>query len=365
MAIYTNASAKLFSFDQVADVHLIQDFHRRLPGFTQTPLISLDDLTEELGVKKLFVKDESSRLGLPAFKILGASWGTFRAIAQMVSLSLDANLSDVSKAAVSHGVKLFAATDGNHGRAVAWMASLLGIEAYIYVPDFVDAETQRRIASEGAHIEVVPGDYDTTVAEATRHANHTQGGLLVQDTSFEGYEDIPGWIVDGYSTMLIEIEEQLQEQGLKASIVVTPVGVGSLATAVVAFCKSKDRAISVLAVEPTTAACLHESLRAGQPTTIQTSPTICDGMNCGSVSPVAWPILRIGVNASVTVTDTETHAAVQTLLSRGVDAGPCGAATLAGLKRVSLQDSASVGLSEDSVVVLLCTEGHRPYPAPG
>jgi diaminopropionate ammonia-lyase family len=280
-------------------------------------------------------------------------------------LPLDASLSDISAAAREDGIKLFAATDGNHGRAVARIASLLGLRAQIFVPDFMNAATKKLIAGEGAEVTSVDGDYDAAVNQASRHANATPAGLLVQDTSFEGYEVTPGWIVEGYATMLSEIEQQLHQQNLRATTVVTPVGVGSLAQAVVSFCKSNHRAITVLATEPDTAACLHRSLKAGAPETLRTTgPTICDGMNCGTVSPIAWPILQRGVDASVTVPDTATHAAVQYLNSRGISAGPCGAATLAGLRRVAALALDAARLDSPAVIVLLSTEGTRYYDIP-
>jgi diaminopropionate ammonia-lyase len=363
--IYLNPNAKSCALDHRPDFSFVQKFHQCLPGFALSPLVSLADLAKELGLKNIFVKDESSRIGLPSFKILGASWGTFRAIAARANLPLDASLSQVAAAAREDGIKLFAATDGNHGRAVARIASLFGLKAEIFVPNFMIAATRRLIASEGAEVISVDGDYDTAVDEASRHADATSGGLLVQDTSFEGYEVTPTWIVEGYSTMLTEIEQQLDEQNLKATTIVTPVGVGSLAQAVVSFCKSNNRAMTVLAAEPDTAACLHESLKAGASETLRTTgPTICDGMNCGTVSPIAWPILQRGIDASVTVPDTATHAAVQYLKSHGVNAGPCGAATLAGLRRVAALAPDAARLDSEAVVVLLSTEGTRHYDVP-
>jgi threonine dehydratase len=229
----------------------------------------------------------------------------------------------------------------------------------------MNAATRKVIASEGAEVISVDGDYDAAVGEASRQANAFPGGLLVQDTSFDGYEVTPTWIVEGYSTMLVETEEQLAEQSLKASTIVTPVGVGSLAQAVVSYSKSNGRAISVLTTEPDTAGCLHESLKAGTSETLRTTgPTICDGMNCGTVSPIAWPVLRSSVDASVMVPDTATHAAVQYLESQGVNAGPCGAATLAGLRRVAAVSPDAACLGPKAVVVLLSTEGTRHYEVP-
>jgi diaminopropionate ammonia-lyase len=364
-SIYVNPTAQSWTLDHTSDFSYVQKFHRSLPDFAPAPLVCLADLAKELGVRKIFVKDESSRIGLPSFKILGASWGAFRAIAARANLPLDANLSQISAAARKDGIKLFAATDGNHGRAVARIAALLDLKAQIFVPNFMNAATRKLIGSEGAKVTSVDGDYDAAVDEASRHAGATSGGLLVQDTSFEGYEVTPTWIVEGYSTMLTEIQQQLDEQNLKATTIVTPVGVGSLAQAVVSFCKSGHRATTVVATEPDTAACLHESLKAGASETLRTTgPTICDGMNCGTVSPIAWPILQRGIDASVTVPDTATHAAVQYLKSHGVNAGPCGAATLAGLRRVAALAPDAARLDSEAIIVLLSTEGTRYYNIP-
>jgi diaminopropionate ammonia-lyase len=363
--IHYNPAAGTWSLDHQYDFSYVQKFHQSLPGFATSPLVSLPDLAKELGVAHLFVKDESSRIGLPSFKILGASWGAFRAIAARRNLPLDVSLSEIAAAAREDGISLFAATDGNHGRAVARIAALLGLKAEIFVPDFMNAATRKLIASEGAQITPVDGDYDAAVDEASRHANATPAGLLVQDTSFEGYEVTPGWIVEGYTTMLSEIEQRLDEQNLRATTMVTPVGVGSLAQAVVSFCKSNHRAITVLATEPDTAACLHHSLKAGASETLRTTgPTICEGMNCGTVSLIAWPLLQRGVDVSVAVPDAATHAAVQYLKAQGVNAGPCGAATLAGLQRVAALASDVARLDSQAVIVLLSTEGTRYYDVP-
>jgi diaminopropionate ammonia-lyase len=147
-------------------------------------------------------------------------------------------------------------------------------------------------------------------------------------------------------------------------MIVTPIGVGSLGHAVVAHCKSDGRRIRVLTVEPETAACLHHNLRAGEWTTIETSATIMNGMNCGTVSPISWPVFAKGVDASVTVSDLECHESVEYLQAHGVNAGPCGAASLAALRKVAAIDANSVGLDSDAVVVLLSTEGARGYTIP-
>jgi diaminopropionate ammonia-lyase family len=277
-----------------------------------------------------------------------------------------ASLDDLAQKAREASITLFAATEGNHGRAVARMAALMGLQAEIFVPAHLDVETRARIGSEkGTRVTVVDGDYDAAVQGAAMEAEKREGGVLIQDNSFEGYEDVPAWIVEGYATMLLEIEAQLAERGMAATAIVTPVGVGSLAQAVVTYSKGNGRSIAVLTVEPDTAGCLHESLKAGKPVQVTTSTTIMTGLNCATVSPLAWPVLSAGVDASVVVPDWDAHLAVEDLRTRfGVGLGPCGAAGLSGLQYVAAEKPESLGLSADSVVVILGTEGSRAYSIP-
>lgn len=299
-----------------ADLSVVQQFHQQLPLYARTPLISLEDVATKLKVQAVFIKDESSRFGLPAFKILGASWGSCRAIIAKTGIPTDSPLAKIAQAAQEHRLVLFTASAGNHGRALAAMARILRIQACIYVPRTVNAEAIRLISSEGAKVTVSKKDYDGAMGEAWAEANTTEGGLFVQDTAFEGYEDIPKWIVEGYSTLLSEVEEQLQEKNIKSSLLVTPVGVGSLAHAVVRHCKSMDRHCAVMSVEPDTAACLYNSLVAGEPTSMRTSKTIMEGMNCGTLSSTVFEDLQKGVDASATISDFESHQAIQYLADR-------------------------------------------------
>ncbi|KAI5263804.1 diaminopropionate ammonia-lyase [Aureobasidium subglaciale] len=335
-------------------------FHKALLGYEPTPLLSLDTLATELGLSGIFVKDESSRFGLPSFKASGASWGCFRALIAHLSLDLNtATLESVASAAVQSGCRLLAATDGNHGRAVAWMARSLGIESSIYVPHDLHPNFLRLIATEGAEVVVVQGDYDFAVSTAASAAVALQNNILVQDTAFEGYEDIPTWIIDGYATIFAELEEQLQELHVNPTIILTPVGVGSLAQAVITYAKGR-RDFQTITVEPDTAACLHASLVAGKATSIITSNTINTGCNCGTLSSISWPYLRDYVDLSTTVSDFETHVAVQEMHRHNVNAGPCGAASLAALKRLVAEGHVAKGSS----VILINTEAKRPYDVP-
>ena len=371
MATFFNPAASGYSAPHSASLGAAEVFHRSIPDYNVTALTAIPSLASELGLGAVFVKDESTRFGLPAFKILGASWGTFRAICAHCGIDADTTnttFRQVAEYAQQSRIVLYAATEGNHGRAVARMGKLLGLSTRIFIPSFMSEETRKRIGSEtGAEVVVIDGDYDVAVRKCWEAAReHSIGvGLQIQDNGFEGYDDtVPRWIVEGYATMLNEVEQQLAAQGLRADVVLTPIGVGSLGHAVVLHCKSGERKVAAVAVEPETAACLNASLRAGKETMIQTSHTICDGMNCGTVSPVSWPELRLGVDVSVTVTDSAAHDAVQYLHHQGIMAGPCGAAPLAALRKLVEKGGGHVELGPKSIVVILCTEGARGYSLP-
>lgn len=330
------------------------EFHKTLPNYQATPLISLSDLANELGVKKVLIKDESSRFGLPSFKILGASWGSCRAIMQRLGLPETSKLDDLKQAIINNPLTLIAATDGNHGRAVAHIASLLGISATILVPADLDQHVKDAISDESAKVIDIEGGYDTAVQHAAQIAD--EANLLVQDTAWEGYEEIPAWIVQGYSTIFKEIAEQ-DPTWSENSIVITPVGVGSLAHGVVQSCKPQ---VKVVSVEPDTAACLYESRVADKLTPIKTSFTIMTGMDCGTVSYTAFGDLRNHVDISLTISDFESHQAVQYLEEIGIPAGPCGASGVAAARRLALEGV----LDKDTTLILLNTESSRKYKTP-
>ena len=185
-------------------------FHRQLPGYQPTPLVPLPDLAAELGVGQVYIKDESSRLGLPAFKILGASWACAKLVAGQTGAEL--KLDALRAAAGGTGLRLVTATDGNHGRAVARMAALLGVSATVFVPAVMSTQAERAISTEGADVIRVDADYDEAVRIAAAYceagADPAAGDsrMLVQDTAWPGYEQVPRWIVDGYATLLNEID---------------------------------------------------------------------------------------------------------------------------------------------------------------
>jgi diaminopropionate ammonia-lyase len=343
-------------------------FHAELPGYRPTELTELPALADELGVGRVLVKDESTRMGLGAFKVLGASW----AIARLLSENGRVTLGELRRAAAAHPVELVTATDGNHGRAVAWMARLLGLEARVFVPRVVSERARAAIAAEGATVTVGGDSYDEAVEQAAAYAGRRegQGRRLVQDTAWAGYESVPGWIVEGYGTLLAELDRQFAERDLPGpDLVSVPVGVGSLAQAVVTHYRRgsggarNDKAPAILAVEPETAAGVLASLHAEARQSVTTGGTVMAGLNCGTPSSLAWPVLAGGLDAAIAVPDELAIQAGAELAGLGVRSGPSGAASLAGV-RAALNGPgaearrAGLGVTGSSVVLLLSTEGN-------
>jgi diaminopropionate ammonia-lyase len=342
-----------------------REFHAGLPGYRPTPLVELPALAAELGVGRVLVKDEGSRLGLPAFKVLGASWACARAVGQRVDAP--ASVEELRLAAAGRGLHLVTATDGNHGRAVARMARLLGLGATVFVPEVMTPAAAAAVAGEGADVIRGDGDYDEAVKAAAAYADSDPDRLLVQDTAWPGYEQVPAWIVEGYDTLLDEIDEALA--GAAPDLVAVPVGVGSLAEAVVRHYRQPRSAHpSVLSVEPTVAACVLAGLADGTIRSVLTAATVMAGLNCGTPSSAAWPVLLAGCDAAVAVPDEAATTAVGDLAGLGVSSGPSGAASLAGARAALTGPGAeerrtALGLGPDSVVVLLSTEADQTAAA--
>lgn len=309
-------------------------FHEALAGYTPTPVHELPATASSLGVAAVLVKDESSRLGLPAFKILGASWAVERALREQPKTTT-----------------LVAASAGNHGRAVARVAATRGLRCRVFLPRRSLPARREAIAGEGADVVVVDGSYEDAVA-AAEAAGRDRGALLISDVGASGP---PEWVIDGYATLFHEARAQAD-----VDLVLVPVGVGSLAAAA-----ARHGAVvgaKVVGVEPATAACLAASLVAGRPTVVPTPGTIMAGLDCAEVSPAAWPSLRAGIHGVVAVDDDETRAAMATLAAAGLSIGESGAAPLAALRRLATDPGCeplrrAVGLGPGSCVLLIATEG--------
>ncbi|UBV44669.1 diaminopropionate ammonia-lyase (plasmid) [Deinococcus taeanensis] len=339
-------------------------FHQRLPGYAPTPLVRAPQLAQALGVRDAWVKDEANRLGLPAYKILGASWAVYRELETRYGpFTPWSTLKELRAQLQKHlPLTLVTATDGNHGRAVARTARWLGLEAHILVPeDMVPARIQA-IEGEGARVDVIHGTYDEAVAAAARRADDRH--LVISDTAWDGYTRVPGWVVEGYGTIFQEIDRQLAEQGgQQPDVVAAQMGVGSLAMAVVQHYRAPGRETRVVGVEPTHAACVLRSLEAGELTEVPgPHVSIMAGLNCGNTSPLAWPYLQGGLSAAVAISDRQAEDAMRLLARDGVVSGESGAAGAGGLLALLTGDGAhatrtAVGLTPHSTVLVISTEG--------
>jgi diaminopropionate ammonia-lyase len=340
------------------------EFHRRLPGYRPTPLVSIERLARRLDVAELLVKCESSRFGLPAFKMLGASWATYRAVCERLGGEPGPWVGLEELAALLRPMRPFslaAATDGNHGRAVARMACLLGFSARIFVPDATTPGRIEAIAGEGAEVIVVAGDYDDAVARSAEEAGPRC--LVISDTSWPGYQDVPRWVIEGYATLYAEIDEALAAGGrARPDAVFVPVGVGALAAATVEHFTGGDQKEPVIVgVEPTGADCVARSLQAGRITTVAgPHSSIMAGLNCGTPSMVAWPVISRGLAGVVVVDDGWARTAVRDLAAAGVEAGETGGAGLAGLAALRSRGRSSPlasAVPPGASVLVICTEG--------
>lgn len=339
-------------------------FHRRMPGYEPTPLVSIPALAERHGVAELLVKCESERFGLPAFKMLGASWATYRALCRHLAKEPGPSADFDQVAAMVAPLRPFAlvaATDGNHGRAVARMARMLGFSARIFVPEGTTPGRMEAIAGEGAEVTLVNGDYNAAVARSAEEAGPRC--LVISDTSWPGYEDVPRWVIEGYATLYAEIDEDLAAGDREwPDAVFIPVGVGALAAATVQHFSGTDQtAPAIIGVEPLDANCVSRSLAAGAITTVPgPHRSIMAGLNCGTPSPVAWPTVSRGLAGVISIGDGWARAAVRDLAAAGVEAGETGAAGLAGLAALRSLDSDSSlagALPADARVLVMCTEG--------
>jgi diaminopropionate ammonia-lyase len=346
----------------------VNAFHRRLPGYAPTPVHDMPDLAEAAAVAGVLVKDESSRMGLPAFKILGASWATYRVLCdRLAAAGVEADpqwetLPDLAAMVARHvgPLRLVAATDGNHGRAVARMAKLLGLSATILVPDGTAPARIGGIAAEGAEVRVVPGTYDDAVAESAAMAGERD--LVISDTSWPGYEDPPRRVIEGYATIFAELEDQLAELDAPApDLVLVPLGVGALGAAAASWLRAglePGEGPVLVGVEPDSAACVAAAVEAGHVVEVPgPHRSIMAGLNCGLASMLALPVVASGFDAFVTIDDDRCRDAIRSLAAAGLDVGETGAASLGGLMALRTEYAAELPVPAEATVLLLATEG--------
>ncbi len=351
----------------------ISNFHESIPGYHPTPLARLDNLAASLGVGQLFVKDESHRFGLKAFKGLGASYAIYRYIKKAwehefgVSFQ-PANLYETDLIEKLHLPVFCTATDGNHGRGVAWFCRLLNHRAVIYMPHNTVKARIENIGREGAQVVVVDGDYDEAVELAASDAE-TNGWQVISDTSYPGYTEIPAWIMAGYTTMFREIEQQLHDESI--DIVFLQGGVGSLAaSAVWYFTHTKPVRPRFVCLEPLQADCLLASVRSATGELTKSSgrlDSIMAGLNCGTPSLIAWPILRDSVDLFVSISDRYAIEAMKRYYNPigndikviSGESGASGLGALLALVNDPLLENAreKIGLGPSSKVLLFNTEG--------
>ena len=343
------------AFARDFDRESVLAFHRKLPGYVQTPLVAAPGIAAQLGVRHVWVKDESCRMGLPAYKILGASWAVYRGLEERSGrFAAWATLDELAQQLRGRGpLELVTASEGNHGRALARVARWLGFRAHILLPASADLARVEHIRLEGARITIVDGSYDEAVNAAARLDGATS--LVISDTAWEGYEKVPRWVVEGYSTLFTEVDSQLASDGLaQPDVVAVQMGVGSLGAAVVRHYRQPGFNARVIGVEPERAACVFESVRAGRLVDVQGpfDPAM-GGLNCGRASLGAWPYLQKGLSACVIVPTVRAEEAMQLLAREGVASSPCGAAGLAGL----LEHGPALDLRKSDSVLVISTEG--------
>jgi diaminopropionate ammonia-lyase len=343
-------------------------FHRTLPGYAPTPLVRLPGLAGRLGVAELWVKDESKRFGLKAFKVLGASYAVATVLAQRLGLDPDkATFKAFAPRQIRKQLRkmtVCTATDGNHGRAVAWAAEQLGCSAVVYMPRGTVAARFEAVASHGADVSLIDANYDGTVRRAAEDSGRN-GWLLVQDTAWAGYEAIPLRIMQGYLSILDEALEQLR--GEIPTHVLVQVGVGSLAGALLGQLNERmgEKRPMFAVVEPTQAACCFASMAAGtrDPRSLEGDlQTIMAGLACGTPSTVAWDILRDYADVFVACSDA-IAACGMCSLARPVGGDPrivsgeSGAITVGLL--ATLLEPEGRGAFSDAVSALRITESSR------
>ena len=351
-------------------------FHRSFPQYTVTPLTRLSGLADYLGLKRVYVKDESYRFGLNAFKVLGGSYAIARCIADELGKDVSEVPYDVltsDKLREEFGqATFFTATDGNHGRGVAWAANKLGQKCVVRMPKGTTQTRLENIAKENATVTIEELNYDDCVRMAAKEAAETTRGIMVQDTAWEGYEKIPTWIMQGYGTLAMEADKQLEEDGCRPTHIFIQAGVGSLAGGVIGYFSNrfKENPPIMVVAEANAADCLYRSAMQGDGNRVDVTGdmlTIMAGLACGEANTVSCDILRNHASAFVSCPDWVSANGTRIYGSplRGdkqVISGESGSVTMGLLHAIMTRPEykdlkEALKLDENSEVLLVSTEG--------
>ena len=349
-------------------------FHESFPGYEKTPLVSLSHLAKELGVAGLYVKDESKRFGLNAFKGLGGSYCIGRYIAD--KLGMDINKLSYEKITSPEikeklgNITFVTATDGNHGRGIAWTAHILGQKAVVYMPKGSAPERLENIRKLGAEASITDMNYDQTVAYAAE-CEKKYGWVLVQDTAWEGYETIPRWIMEGYTTMALEAVKQLEN--VKPTHIFLQAGVGAMSGALTGFFadyyKNSEKPVITI-VEPDQADCIYRTAKAddGKLHTVDGDlSTIMAGLACGVPCTIGWNVLSAYADHFVSMSDSAAATGMRVLGNSlpgdtAVISGESGAATFGFAMEILRKKQfehlkKELNINEDSRLLFFSTEG--------
>lgn len=353
------------------------EFHKSFPQYSVTPLQKLSALASYLGVKGIYCKDESYRFGLNAFKVLGGSYAMGRYIAKELGRDISQlpyNVLSSDKLREEFGqATFFTATDGNHGRGVAWAAKRLGQKAVVRMPKGTTKTRFDNIAKEGAEVTIEEVNYDDCVRMAAAEAAKTEHGIIVQDTAWAGYEEIPSWIMQGYGTLVLEADKQLKENGVdRPTHVFVQAGVGSLAGAVVGYFahKYKENPPVMVVCEASAADCLYRSAVQADGNLVNVPgdlQTIMAGLACGEGNTIGWDILKNHVTVFASCPDWMSAKATRIYANPlendpHIISGESGSVPL-GLAYTALHDEdakdlkEALKLDENSNILVISTEG--------
>ena len=353
----------------------VRAFHASFSQYCPTPLVALPGLAGQLGLKSVCVKDESKRFGLNAFKVLGGSYAVARCLAERLNLPeqglTKSQLHNTGASTAADKITFISTTDGNHGRGLAWTARELGYPCIIYMPKGSEPARRNNILALGAQCTITDLNYDDTVRMSWNMAQE-KGYVMVQDTAWEGYEQIPAWIMQGYLTLTAEILEQMQTASIRPTHCFLQAGVGSFAAAVAAFLVAAmgNDAPRIIIVEPHAANCFYQSALAGDGKAHAVGgslQTLMAGLACGEPSTLAWSILKDYTTAFMSCPDYMAANGMRMLAApiRGdqpIVSGESGAAGAGALHWLMCHPAAAdqreeLGLNAEASVLLISTEG--------